>query len=178
MSKTFDKIEDTLANSEAERKRAMLAIRLRVISEHAYANIGNQQVMSALADCEATLKRIAARSSTLPEEYERVEFKQTRGPTIEFTGRLLAQSEHNTRRGVNMLMEVWETSGGAFIAMSSGLPIDDNPNAFEDLRVTVVEPSDDIQAMRFAVMDHFNWDLAARSMVSKKLKWSLRQDVD
>ena len=34
------------------------------------------------------------------------------------------------------------------------------------------------QAMRFAVMDFFDWTDAARSMVRKRLKWSLKREVD
>ena len=48
--------------------------------------------------------------------------------------------------------------------------------AREDARVTVVPPTDDVQAMRFAVLDAFDWDNRARSM-ARKLGWSLRTEV-
>ena len=148
----------------------------------------NQEVFSLLADCRNGLVRAGRRAATLPDEFERIEFKQTRGPTVEATARLLCENSHNGRDGNHYEMEIWETQGGALIAMSSSAPIDGG--GFEDLRVTVVEPviidkyspechRDRVELeRRFAVMDHFNWDLRARSMVVKKLKWSLRCEVD
>lgn len=136
---------------------------------------GNQSVFAALGDCEQALKRIARRAEALPAEYERVEIDQSRGPRVEFTGRLLADSEFQTkgRDALSITLEIWETKGGALIAASYAAPID--RNGHENARVTIVEP-DEPQAMRFAVMEAFDWELRARSM-AKKLGWSLRLDV-
>lgn len=155
---------------------------------------------SAIADCERALKRIAARAEALSGEWERVEIVRSRGPKLEFTGRLLAEHEFQTRgRGptFDMTLEVWETKGGAMIAASYGQPVD---GGREIVEATVVKPiyqynldthyqtaaladgdpsqSVDAQAMRFAVMDAFDWTDAARTMATKRLKWSLREEVE
>lgn len=142
------------------------------------ANVANRSgALTALADAGAALKRIAKRGAPLPGEYEMVEIAQDRGPVVEFTGRLLAETSFETKRGqpLTMTLEIWETQGGALVAVSaSTLP---GESGREDARVTVVPPQDDVQAMRFAVMEHFQYENRARSMV-RKLGWSLRQEVE
>jgi hypothetical protein len=135
------------------------------------------QVFTILADTELALKRATKRAATLPAEFERVEIVQAHGPTIEFAGRLLAETSFETRKGqpLEICLEIWETVGGALVAVSSStLP---GGSGREDCRVTVVEPSDDAQAMRFSIMDAFSWHDRARSM-ARKLGWSLRKDVE
>lgn len=161
-----------------------LSERLRVMESVARAMGEGQEVFSALAECERTIKRAAKRAEALPEGYERVEFVQTRGPRVEFTGRLLVEHGHDSRKGYRHEAEIWETRGGALIAMSATMPLDGE--GFEDVRVAVVEPvwrkGDDLPenllAMRFAVMDHFNWDMGVRSAVTKKLGWKLSMEVE
>lgn len=104
--------------------------------------------------------------------------KQMRGPTIMFTGCQIASTEFETRGhdAMSMILEIWLTKGGALIAVSSTAPVD--REGFEDVRATVVEPQEDVQAMRLAVMDHFNWDSRARSMVREQLPdWDLVRRV-
>lgn len=133
--------------------------------------------ISALKDAERALKRIINRAATLPEQFERVELNQPRGPKVEFTGRLLCETEFETRGRdpMRMAYEVWETRRGDFVAVTSFAPI--GRDGFEDVRVLHVERQDDEQAMRFAVMDWFEWNDRARSMV-RKLGWDLRLDLD
>lgn len=134
------------------------------------------QTLSALADCERALKRAAKRAS-VPDGFERVEFKQHRGPTIEFTGRRLAQHEHETRGRDPMRVEfdIWETVAGNLVAVVCTGPV--MREGFEIVEATVVERQDDAQAMRFAVLDAFEWNDGARNM-ARKLGWSIRQEVD
>lgn len=136
-----------------------------------------QEVLNALADCERALYRAAKRAEEVPEEFDRVEIVQTYGPKLEFTGKLLCEGKHETRGRdpLSIRMEIWQTQGGALIAASYAEPAD--RQGFETAQATVVEPQDDAQAMRFAVMDHFRWDSNARQMVVKKLKWSMRREV-
>jgi hypothetical protein len=133
--------------------------------------------LAQIADATRGFKRLAKRGAPLPEEFERVEFVQARGPTVEFTGRRLAETnwETNGARPLRIVQEVWETQGGALVAVSTSAPVDGD--GFEDARVLVVEATDDVQAMRFAVMGHFDWNDRARSM-AKKLGWSLRVEVE
>ena len=104
--------------------------------------------------------------------------KQPRGPTIEFTGRQIASTEFETRghKPMSMILEIWLSEGGALIAVTSTAPA--RGDGFEDVRAVVSEPQDDVQAMRFAVMNHFNWEARARDMVRKQLpEWDLVRRV-
>lgn len=141
------------------------------------AKLNRSDAMSALADCERALRRVVKRATTLLDEFERVEIKQARGPTYEFTGRLLCDSEFETRGpdALRIEMEVWETEGGAYVAASCSTPVG---GGNEEWRAVVIPPTDEIQSMRFAVLEFFNWDQRARSMCTKQLKWSLRQEVE
>lgn len=130
---------------------------------------------NVLADATRALKRAKARAEPLSGEFERVEFVPNRAPTTEFTGRLLAEAAWNPKNSdtAHMRLEIWETRGGALIAVS----IATDRYANEDCRLTVIEPQEDAQAMRFAVMDHFAWVSGARNM-ARKLGWSLRLEVE
>ncbi len=128
---------------------------------------------TAIADATAAFKRVIARAATLSDEFQRVEFVQRRGPRVEFTGRLLAETEAPGSDGVAIL-QVWETQGGALVATREWQSEIDA----DDMQVEVVPPQDDPLAMRLAVMDFFRWHQAARSMADKKLKWSLRMEVE
>lgn len=152
--------------------------RLEAVEKAALSAAGSQEAISVLADCEKALKRAAKRAETLLGEYERVEIKQSRGPTLEFTGRLLCDDELETRghQPLKITMEIWETRGGAMVAATYSEPI--GRAGYEDCRATVVERDDDPLAMRMAVMEHFGWETRARSMVTKKLKWSFRIEVE
>lgn len=129
----------------------------------------------AIADAVAALKRIVKRAGAT--EDERWEIAVSRGPRLEFTGKLLACDTFQTRGRdpLNIELCVYQSEGGALVGVSSAAPAD--REGFETIEATVVEPSDDVQAMRFAIMDGFQWSLQARSMATKKLKWSLRREV-
>jgi hypothetical protein len=129
---------------------------------------------TVLADALKAMKR-EIRRAEVADEWERVEIVQMRGPTVEFTGRLLASTEFTAKGGaLDMALEIWETKARALVAVSSGVMAG---REREDARVTVVPPTDDVQAMRFAVLDAFDWDNRARSM-ARKLGWSLRLEVE
>lgn len=87
---------------------------------------------------------------------------------MEFEGRLIAEDSSG-----QVAMEIWLSRGGALIAVTEA-PM----RGGTDTRATVVEPQDDEQAMRFAVMDAFGWDNRARTMVRKQLQWSLVQEIE
>lgn len=137
--------------------------------------VAEQETLSIIADATRAFER-AAKRATVPDGLERVEFKQHKGPTIEFTGRLLAETEFETRGAdpMHVTFEIWETAGGALVAVVMTRPFN---RGFEIVRATVAERQDDAQAMHFAVMDHFDWGDAARNM-ARKLGWSLRMEVE
>lgn len=98
---------------------------------------------------------------------ERIRIKQERGPSIDFTGSLVAKTEYTTRRGDEMRLELWQTIGGAYIALSE---------TNRETRATVIEPGDEFE-MRCAVMDAWDWDVRAKSMVRDVLKWKMIRQV-
>lgn len=104
---------------------------------------------------------------------------QSRGPTIEFEGRLIASDSFNLKSGhpSKMTMEIWETRGGALIALTRSESLDDDPQWRPITIATVVEPGPDESERRFAIMDAFDWEDRARSMVRKQLKWRLVHHV-
>lgn len=138
--------------------------------------VAEAETLSIIADAERAFKR-AAKRAAVPADYERVEFKQHRGPTIEFTGRRIAQNEFETRGRdpMQVTFEIWETVEGNLIAVSITAPL--MRDGFEIVEATVVERQDDAQAMRFAVMAHFDWNDGARNM-ARKLGWSIRVEVE
>lgn len=133
-------------------------------------------VVSALANCATALNRIAKRAS-VPADYERVEIVQAKGPTVEMTARLLAETSFETRgrEALELTLEIWETQGGALVAVSSSTL--SGGSGREDARVTAVPPQDDVQAMRLAVMSAFDYHERARSMV-RGLGWSIKVEVE
>lgn len=107
-------------------------------------------------------------------EYQRVEIAQSRGPTLAFEGKLLCtQALELPAAGPHLEMTIYETTGGSFVAVRS------RPADGHDLEIhaSVVEVADDVQAARFAVLDHFDWDRHAQAMVMERLGWSLRLEV-
>lgn len=129
------------------------------------------------------------------EAFAKVRIAQSRGPAIEFEGKLIAHDEFDVRRdNSRMRLEVWETQGGALIAVTRGEAMQGG-EAREIVDATVVEPGitiaslrnpkpgspeaeEETQAMRFAVMQAFDWSDRSRSMVRKQLKWKLVQRVE
>ena len=140
--------------------------------------VADQQTLTALADCERTLRKVARRAETLSGEWKRIEIRQQRGPVIEFTGRMLCEGSAtiNGRETLDLALEVWETRGGALVAVSASTLSGESGR--EEERALVVPASDDAQAMRFAVMDFFGWRQEAKRMVRKQLDWQLQVEVE
>ncbi|MCW1985614.1 UNVERIFIED_ORG: hypothetical protein M2348_001346 [Sphingomonas sp. R1F5B] len=136
-----------------------------------------QEITSIIARAKQDVRRAIARAEQ-PEGFERLEIVQGKGPTIEAWARLLCSDnfEIRGREPLRIVLELHQTRGGALIAVTRSTPTD--RDGLVVVRATVVERRDDEQAMRFAVMEAFDWHMRARSMVTKKLKWSLRQDVE
>lgn len=136
-----------------------------------------QEIASIIARARQDVRRAIKRAEQ-PEGFERIEIKQSKGPTLEFWGRELCSDAFETRGRdpLRISMEIYETKGGALVAVSASTPI--SGDGFESVRATVVEPREDRQAMHFEVLSALDWHVRARSMVTKKLRWSLRRDVD
>lgn len=139
---------------------------------------------------EDAVERAAAQNAA---GFGPVKIKQSRGPTIEFKGRLLASTEWETRDG-QMRLELYQSRGGALIPVTR--------TDFEDGRralvsAAVVEPVkpgapidngdgtwrygadlDAEQARRLAVLSFWDWTDRARSLAREQLGWSLKLTVD
>ena len=81
---------------------------------------------------------------------------------MEFSGRQIARDEYETngRDPLNVIMEVWQTRAGAIVGMRSAAPCE--REGIEVVEVAVAEPQEDAVAMRFQIMDLFNWHDRAR----------------
>lgn len=135
-----------------------------------------QDTVQAIAEANRAFDR-AIRRTRVAQGYEQVKLPCAHGPTIEFAGRLLAETEVRVKdRGepLKIRFEIWETPAGAMVAATYTSRAD-GPE--EEIEARVIEPDEDSQAMRFAVMAAFDWSIRARSMV-RKLGWSLRLDAD
>lgn len=114
-------------------------------------------------------------------EYSLKVIRQTRGPKIRFNGKLIASDYDGP-----LDLEIWQSEGGALIPVTIG-----EMRGQDDVRAEVIEsPTLDgsslmldremkmrDKAMHFAVMDFFNWDNRARSMVKEQLGWNLVREV-
>lgn len=153
--------------------------RVNSLSDAAARAVGDdrQSALKVIDDAARALRRISSRAE-VPEDLERFEIKQAKGPTIEFTGTLLCRDAFTTegRDPYRIRIELYLTRANAYVAVSSSEPIE--WEGHEVVRAVVVPPSDDEQARRYAVLDAFEWHVRARSMVSKRLKWSLREEVE
>lgn len=106
------------------------------------------------------------------------EVRQTRGPVLEFDGRLLCEKTFETRGSppLEIVLEIWETSGGALIAASYSHPAD--CDGYEDVRAAVIPPGGEEIDRHCAVMDFFDWHNHARDMAKKRLGWKFRKVVE
>jgi hypothetical protein len=118
-------------------------------------------------------------------EYTPTKITPDRSAPLRFNGKLIAHTEWETNRGDTMRFEIWETQGGALIAVREG----DGDDGYTD--ALVVEPTGDWSATRtgeasfamhppFAMVDavltFFQWHDRARSMV-KPLRWRMTREV-
>lgn len=94
---------------------------------------------------------------------------QRRGPAIKFTGELLAEMDFQTGQGWDMRLELYETLGGAYIAVSK---------TDVETRADIIDASDDTMAMQCEVMDAFDWHPQARGMLRDQLGWQFIIEVE
>jgi len=174
MTKAADKIAAGLG--DASKGRARLSALEPLVTEAAALDFAAAGTI--LADAERALKRAIKRAETLPAEFERIELVPTRGPVVEFSGRQIAEDSYQTKGAdpLDVVMEVWETRGGAIVGMRSAMPA--GRDGFEIVDVAVAEPRDDVDAMRAEIMDLFDWHVRAKSMMRKQAGWSFRREVE
>ncbi len=131
----------------------------------------------------------------MTDQYDPKTIKPSRGAPVRFKGRIIAETEWDTKDGCWMRFTVWETKGGAYIAVIDG----DVPGKPDQVhcKVGVVEPiyqgepvlgpvveerpgiiihsmerPRDETAMQIAVLSHFDWHDRAKAMLKRELGWS------
>ncbi|AOR80752.1 hypothetical protein QUC32_28415 (plasmid) [Novosphingobium resinovorum] len=101
-------------------------------------------------------------------EMQPTKITQRRGRTVKFTGTVIAKGEFPTRQGFEIRMEVHQTEGGAYVAVTT---------TDAETRAVVIEPADP-KDMQCAVMEAFDWHDRAKTMPRDQLKWKFVRTVD
>lgn len=113
----------------------------------------------------------------MTDEFTQQRVSQRRGPTLSFQGKLLCSTEWQARKDqVTVILELWETPERNWIAVTA-FERDDDIGERDTAQAVVIERQDDEQAMRFAAMDAWDWEMRARSMVKSQLRWNLTVQV-
>ena len=133
-----------------------------------------EHVNRTLADAERTLKRLAKREESPSGGYERVEFGQSQGWTIEATARMLAGVQFSSLGRGPCGFELWETEKGAWLAVT----IFEGREVGGDSSVAAIDAGEDEIARRAAALEHWRWHDRARRMAAKNLGWSMRIEVE
>ena len=109
-------------------------------------------------------------------EFQPKTLRPSRSAPVRFIGRIIAETQWDTRDGCWMRFTVWETKGGAYITEIAG----DAPGKPDQVHCTVgvVEPiydedgeRDEI-AMQIAVLGHFDFHDRAKAMLKRELGWA------
>jgi len=113
-------------------------------------------------------------------EYTPTKITPDRSAPLRFNGKCIAETEWETNRGDTMRFEIWETAGGALIAVREG----DGDDGYTDaLVVEPTEPWQDVgkghppHGMVDAMLSFYEWHDRARSMVKKQLGWRMERVV-
>ena len=108
--------------------------------------------------------------------FESKTIKPNRSVPLRFIGAMIAETQWDTRNGDWMAFIIYETRGGAYIAVTEG-NVPGNPDRVERT-ATVVIPivgeagERDENAMRIAVLAHFEFHDRAKAMLKRELGWS------
>lgn len=134
-------------------------------------------VSRALTNARRAIAKAAAKAEGAPsDEYEVLRIAQTRGPTIRAEAALLASySTHKDREGRWFNCQLWQTPGGAYIAVSSNCS--DREGERDFIAADVFETDMDETERRIGVMEIFQWSTPARNM-AKSLGWKIEIHVD
>ena len=121
----------------------------------------------------------------MTEEYTQKTFKPSNSVPIRTHAKMLCQVAWETGKGSSMRFAVYETRGGAYIAVIEG-SIPEKPDQVERT-VTVVEPvrvyagnrdfGRDETAMQIAVIEAFSGHDRAKKMLKGELGWNPVREV-
>ena len=134
----------------------------------------------ALDKCTSALRKAVAKASEgqSSDDWALERVTQTRGPTLLFTGRLLASFTTNKTSSKERWQEgeLYETRKGAYIAVLMGNS--DVEGEIDFVQAAVIEPGSDEAQRRLDVMEGFRWAMGARSMVRDQLDWDISVEID
>lgn len=107
-------------------------------------------------------------------EFERVKITQTKGETLIFQGRIVAEAT-SEKPGKSRFedMYLYETAKGTWIAV-----IDQIDGEMKSTFAGVIEAGGDDYARRMAVMEAFNWRSLARRMMRDTAGWVFERVVE
>jgi len=103
---------------------------------------------------------------------------QSRGPLIQFIGRVLAETtfETDAANPLRVTLRIWQTEAGNWIGQRIRESVDHD--GIRDVDAVIVEGSGhETMAMRLAIMDFFDWSPQARKMVCYDLHWKCTMEV-
>lgn len=115
------------------------------------------------------------------DEFQPKTIKPSRSVPVRFKGRIISETQWDTRDGCWMRFTVWETKGGAYIAVIDG----DAPGKPDQIhcKATVIDPilngagaRDDV-SMQIAVLNAFDWHDRAKQMLKADLGWAPVREV-
>lgn len=130
---------------------------------------------TVLNKAASTMRKLAARAAAVDDSEER-RITPLYGPAVTFHGTLLAEFETpEYDNGIVHAGELWETAGGAWVAVHYARDMAND--GMERADVTVIEPSDDELDRQCQVMEAFRWNNYARSSIARPLKWSLTRFI-
>lgn len=141
----------------------------------------------ALVNAEKALRKIVKRDAAKGKpELEFVDIRQTRGPHLEFMGKLLAEaSTERAGKARWQHVELWETQGGNLVAVIEGRS--DVEGEQDIVKASVIdggmtEAHADASKgpgpiMRRAVIEALDWSPVAREMLRDQLGWTFTEEV-
>jgi len=117
----------------------------------------------------------AASVATNQLEYRPITIRQSRGATLKFQGKLLCETEFDTRNAdpISIALQLWETPTGTWIATSRSEAGDGHTELF----ATVVDPDVDQVDRQCSVMAAWDWHHTARKMVRQQLGWRFVKEI-
>jgi predicted RNase H-like HicB family nuclease len=159
----------------ASGKTKEAAIKNAEAALNSYAR--DQMVAGEDVEKQSNLFLVAGEGEDIVEiklsEFGSVTIRCTNREAIRFKGRLIAETEWETRHQSTMRFEIWETAGGALIGVIDGdIPGEDKA----EVSAHVALPGDEFE-QRIEVMRFFDFHDRARSMVRQQLKWRLVREV-
>lgn len=142
------------------------------------AKAANEEgALYVIADMKRRLKKLTIKAETAGE-YEHQSVKPIDGPPLSFSGRLIGEWSGQYGPLEEWYEgEVWQTEGGAYVAILYAVKDNGGEAEQQYTRAAVFPCGTDEQERRWAVVAFFNWGDRARGM-ARKMGWDLTRLVE